>query len=446
MFLALSFGGCAYLSGRHQTLLVTSDPSGAQVYDRGKLIGTTPSYMPVRRRKDAELEFRYPDKTVKTVPLKSKYRWWDSFGGNALFLVYAPIGWGVDYWTGAAYDFDDPPFTKAPLPSKPRLAIAPPTGEFAEMADGFGREIESLLNKEGKYQVISYDKTHAHFEFFETQKFLPAEPAEKREFLTLIGADAVLFTSTSAAKDSGKIDARSTLINVYTGEKAGEREFQLLEDADVLATKKRFGDLFHFIPNTIFVNFSNYSANLEVAGQEIKGKGVPDGTLFEAVSRYVGAIGISRLTRPRRSTMGFNWEFVPTGNLSVKRMRFQLSTPPQDQDFDRKFINAGYGIEVGYFWTYGYPYFDIFPVLQWTELKYDVNGAERKVSNTAITAVIEAGYLYYFNRHIVMKLFTRSIQEDPELWRQALREVLGPNTQVESVNSQLSGLALGYHF
>ncbi len=447
LFLAADLGGCAYFSGRRQPVLITSNPSGAQVYDQGKFIGVTPGFLPIRRRRDAAIELRFPDKTSKTVSLQTKYRWWDSFGGNALFLVYAPIGWGVDWWTGAAWDMADPPIEKTQLPDQgARLAIAPAPGQDSQTTDAVGRELQSRMSAERKFKILSYDKTFAQLDFYEAHRGLPVDQTDRRTLVTEIGADAVLL-SKAELQPNNEIKVSGEIINVYDGAKIGERKWDLKLSDAVTGRNNRLRRYFHILPNTVFVNFSSYRADLQIAGVGLAGKAVPDGSTLEQVSRYVGAIGITRLNRPRKSMMGkFNYEFVPAANLSIKRVRFQLGTPPADQDFDRMFVSAGYGIEVGYQWSYGFPYLDLIPNVVWTKLEYDVIDRARSRENFTTNLGVELGYLYFINQHLVMKLYSRSFKEDTEVWQHAVSEILGADTKVSEIHSFFSGWGIGYHF
>jgi len=138
IILMMSLSNCATVADSpwQQPVLLRSVPEGADVYQDGKKIGTTDAFVFVDRSKHPEVELRFPDGRRKTISLQTKYRWKDSFTKNLIFLIYAPLGWGVDLVTGNAWDIDDPSvWTNTPAqvknqrkkPQTPLVfAIAPP--------------------------------------------------------------------------------------------------------------------------------------------------------------------------------------------------------------------------------------------------------------------------------------------------------------------------------
>src|SRR5437016_5788462 len=88
---------CATLSGTEQKMRVGSIPEGADVYVDEKKMGTTPTYIDIRRAKHKALTFKKDGYVPQTVELKTGYRWGDSIFANVIFLWAAPVGWAVDY-------------------------------------------------------------------------------------------------------------------------------------------------------------------------------------------------------------------------------------------------------------------------------------------------------------------------------------------------------------
>lgn len=445
--LALAFvTGCTSISPNdyRQAVFVTSNPSGAYVYNNNEFLGTTPGYLMVRRERYPELEFRYPNQSRQIERLKTKYRWWDSFAGN-LLLIYAPIGWAIDWYTGTAFDIEDPVHHPALLPERGfKLAIAPPYGLDQETTDLLGHELEEKLKAENKYSIVPYDQSLEFFDYYGTRRTLPQDHKDRYAMLGKIKADAVFLSSAVVAND--RITVSGEIKNAYDDKALSERSWLMDSTRAHIEIRKRFGDLFHIIPNTAFINFTNDTPSVTVDNVGQRAEAVPDGSTLGEVNKYVSAVGLSRLIRPRKMLIGrWTFDFVPTINFSSKRLRFQFVTG-QDQDFDRIFIGAGYGIEVGYLWKYGFVYFDFMPQLTWTHLAYNTAFEERTRQDTSLTAVSELGYLYFVTDHFVAKLFVRAVGEDTDVWARAIRDIVGANAIVSSAQTTHSGLALGYHF
>ncbi len=449
LFSALFLSGCASttISGYRQPVLVTSDPPGAAVYERGQYIGTTPGFMRVRRRHHPVLEIRHAGKSPKDIPLTTKYRWFDSFWGNALFLTLAPVGWGVDWATGTAWEIQNPPLGYTGIPSKgARLAISPPEMKDRDLADAVGTQLEQKFRNEGRFTVNSYEHTLPHFDYYSTTNTLPENVEDRNGLLGALQSEAVYFST--ATEDENGIQVKGEVRNAFSGERIAEKEFRLprLEGAGT-PIRKQIPRYFHILPNTAFVNFTSFRALMDIDRVETEGVSVSDGSPMEDVMNVVGAVGLTRLQRPRANAISrWTFDFVPSINFSMKRIRFQFFTPPQDQDFDRIYASVGYGLEVGYQWKYGFPYLDLIPTATWSQLTYDVNQSEKVLDSWSTTFVVELGYQYFFSDHFVAKLFSRSLQEDPDLWKKAVSDIYGQQKRVETASTIISGLAIGYYF
>lgn len=448
LFLVLYLSACASssISGYRQHVLVTSDVPGVAVYDRGRYVGTTPGFMRIRRRHHPEIEFRRGDKTLKTVRLTTKYRWYDSFWGNALFVTLAPVGWGIDWATGTAWEIQDPQLLNTSVPTTgARLAVAPPEIADRDLADALGPQIEKELRQEKRFLVRPYEETLPQFDYFDTSSTLPEDKGERNALLGNLQSHAV-FLSRATETDSG-IKVEGDIRNVFSGESMGQRQFTLPAQDAGAPLRERIPRYFHILPNTAFVNFTGYRASLNIDNLEYSGKAVSDGSTLEDVTRIVSAIGLSRLQRPRRNAISrWTFDFVPTVNFSTKRFRFEFFSPPQDQEFDRIYVSGGYGIEVGYMWKYGFPYLDVIPTVSWMQLTYDVGRAEKVIADWDSGFVLEAGYQYFFSDHFVGRFFTRTLQENTSLWKRAVSDVFGRDVKVEAASSVVSGLAIGYYF
>ncbi len=449
LFLALFLSGCASstISGYRQPVLVTSDPPGAAVYERGQYLGTTPGYMRVRRRHHPVLEFRHAGQTPKVVRLTTQYRWYDSFWGNALFLTLAPIGWTVDWATGTAWEVQNPPLGNTALPAKgARLAISPPEMKDRDLADAVGAQLEAKFRNEGRFNVQPYEQTLRHFDYFEVTNTLPTDLEDRNGLLAAVQSEAV-FLSTATEDEKG-IQVKGEVKNAFSGERIAEKEFTLsrLDNAG-MPIRKQIPRYFHLLPNTAFVNFTSFRATMNIDGVETTGQAVSDGSAMEDVMKVVGAVGLTRLQRPRANSIArWTFDFVPSINLSMKRIRYQFFLPPQDQDFDRIYASVGYGLEVGYQWRYGFPYLDLIPTATWSQLTYDANQSEKVLDSWSTTFVFELGYQYFFSDHFVAKLFTRSLQEDTDLWKKAVSDIFGQDKKVETATTIVSGIAIGYYF
>jgi hypothetical protein len=117
----LTMSGCATIAnGRQQNVLVTSEPSGADVLLNGESVGTTPATVRMRRRGPAELELRKAGFTTEAVSVPRRVSRWVAVnliyfnplaaqGMNSVAQWFAwATGWfgavlAVDFLSGGAY-------------------------------------------------------------------------------------------------------------------------------------------------------------------------------------------------------------------------------------------------------------------------------------------------------------------------------------------------------
>ena len=127
---ALSQSGCAtMLKGTNEQIMVTSDPSGANVNVNGQGEGTTPYVANVPSKQNLEIEVSKPGYQPTTVADNTSFRW----GYEIWSFVEFVIPLGVDMADGAAWGHDQKmvaahlnPVSQAPV------ALQPQTGTSSE--------------------------------------------------------------------------------------------------------------------------------------------------------------------------------------------------------------------------------------------------------------------------------------------------------------------------
>lgn len=97
MFTAVGWlTGCAtMIYGTTQSISVTSEPVGAEVWTKGQFLATTPTTLTLRRKSDYDIEIKKEGFEVARVRLESK-----SEHDAPSILLGGPIGWGIDVSTG----------------------------------------------------------------------------------------------------------------------------------------------------------------------------------------------------------------------------------------------------------------------------------------------------------------------------------------------------------
>lgn len=98
----LSLNGCGtVINGTRQDIAVASNPSNAQVYLDGKIVGETPTIIHPRRKRDHVVTISKDGYETKNIQLKRVFS--GAVAGNLIFGGLP--GWGVDAISGGQYRF-----------------------------------------------------------------------------------------------------------------------------------------------------------------------------------------------------------------------------------------------------------------------------------------------------------------------------------------------------
>jgi hypothetical protein len=447
--------GCVSIdsSEYRQTVLVKSNPPGAVILENGERIGVTPEYVRVRRRSHPKLTLVKAGEAERTVELETHYRWADSFFSDFLFLRAAPVAWGIDYLTGNAWRMDDPLEVEfepghALLPIHPTdvVAVAPPEVADPDIADAIGLLVENKLSTE--YSVLPYARTAPLFNYYGSNQGLSSDPELRDNLLYQLPAKQIFLSKAVPEGDGYKVSGQLT--NKFTGDKGDTHSWTISPESGELkeefTTHEFFARHFRFLPNTLFLSFSNYQASLDVDNTPVNGRALGNRTFGEQAINYLSAISLQHLDRPSTwSRAHWVFEFVPSFDLSRKRIAFNGYAPLQDVEFDRWYVSGGYGIEVGHQSKIGLFYVDFIPNLTWTQLSFTAPQGDETISNTSLTATFELGYSYFITQHLVGRIFGRTVTEDSELWGRAVSDITGRAQSVSGVNSVFSGISIGYY-
>lgn len=450
-------GGCTSIqyNDYRQPVKVVTQPYGVKVYsEEGRFLGTTPGLFPVRRGREPELRLVNPvGGGERRLLLETKYRWSDSFWMNFFLVTLAPVGWGVDYLTGTAWQIEDPRelrFSEQPKVEQPprRVAIAPTQIGERDFADALGVVIEDRMRALGKYKILNYLETAPAFEYYESEGTLTGNLSNRYKLLTELDADYVVLSKATPVGESYAIQAE--LKNPVTGHIAQRFAWEVSPSEpgmrSSVSTRKIFADYFHLLPNTVFLNFASYSPSMTIENTQYPGREAETSAFGDQMLRYLSTVSFANLERPRPNVRG-QWTlgFVPSVTLSKKSIIFETYLPFRDVKFERLYVSGGYGGQVGYLSRYGFLYMDIVPTLTYTSLDYRTEDVSGSLAKWSVQANVELGYTYFFGEHLVGRLFVRSISENTDLWNEAFTHIAGEPIESDSITSAMAGIAIGYY-
>lgn len=449
VFVLLTGCGSITYHERHQFILVRSNPPGADIYYRGRKVGTTPSFVEIRRESKASLQLADSHHLVN-VPIGSRYRWDGSFWTNFIFFYLAPVGWTVDFITGAAWNMNDPQVTRLQMPTglpptKTVVAIAPPAAYSADISDEGGLVWQRYLRVRYPNLIIlpyreKVDEFTTHGYDFDSK---PGTDTEHELFGRLGVSD--IFESEFRDTDRG-IELSGRFRNVFTGAQGPKEVIKAEPTKDEQTFVERFKDYIHLIPNTIGYEFSKSDVQLTDLHGTYHSSGTHDSTFWSQLMPYLGSINVTSQILPRRESSGkLHFEFVPTLRASYRRIEFPALDSLQGNEFSYLTIGGGLGPEIGWQWGPNYVYFNYIPIYGWHRLAWRSGDDSIKVSSIgALTFRSELGYLYYITDRFSARLYIKSTTTPDRIWNAAIQDLSPWSPSVQSSTDVNFGLLFGY--
>jgi hypothetical protein len=456
--------GCASLkrSANEQVVLVQSEPPGAMILVGGEERGQTPRFISLKRSRHSEIELASAE-GAKKVELEVHYRWLDSFLPNLALWIFAPIGWGVDLLTGAAWEATAPSAISVKLTkkdaqtfsensrSKKTAAIAPPLSEMMSLSDTGGIAIEEALAKRGNGEnVIPFTNSLPTF-LANGYDFDGAPPEESRgQLYHSLGAEKIIESVVEPMDDHFLLKAQER--DIYSKEVAPVFELRLEPSGnfDRMYTKKVWWS--RLLPNTLGLDWVDSKIQLQRDGKSFDLANSEGGSGLIMAMKYLGALNITSLP-PRRFGRSARWTFSLVPVLRVSRRQVSAAGLPtangadgSEEQYIRWLLSGGYGPEVGWQVSRHYLYLNITPIFYWSQIKWSASQRENSVTNTGLQMGTEAGYILYFNQNWNVKFFSRSQVEDSASWSEALNRRFLTESKDTTVSMLVSGISFGYRF
>ncbi len=458
VFLALAItteliSGCASLTDRrrHQYVFVQSTPPGAVIFDKDQNLGNTPALVRLRRQKTYNLKLEHLGQE-KFISLDTRYSWNGSFWPNFAFFGLAPYAWGIDMGTGAAWDFVDPEnvqFSKIGnlKPLRHRIAIIPPLTESFKLSDEIAQAWENKLKELYPHdQVISFKDSLI---LFQDNGYDYDERSNSnqdlRHVMTLLKADQTFFPDPKQSDENELHGELKDLGgNVLHKKKITEAQSYLSQKQKIVYISTGWRQ---FIPNTVGLEFSNTQISLTEEVQSYSGAETGRTSSWGQIYSYLQAVTLSQLQSPRLNQSRWRIMFTPGARFSYKTVFFPTFDKLANVEFDHLHIGAGIGPEFGYQSGQHYTYFKITALINYFQIDWNQpGGGHESMSIGRVGTLSELGYLYFFNNQTSIRLFSKGISLDTEMWNSVAQKVNPTIPKLTYSVDTYSGLAIGYTF
>jgi hypothetical protein len=474
--------GCASLDGNRQVMHVDSSPQGAEIFYKSRLVGTTPAPVLIDRGSEREIELKLSGES-KNIKIDGDYRFKKSIFGNFAFLYYAPVGWLVDWATGAAWQMDPIPtvqFSKSKfsianevtskthkldssskvgnhLNLKRRMvAIVPPLAMHANISDEIGVFVEQDIKKNfaSVVEVLPYATTLGLFENEDADGESELEKEHRAYVYASLSATHLVTTKVEAqgndflvkgsiseyvkVNDDGLVEEKIMPYEL----KIPKSEIKQYEQSTYAGLD---GQIFYYFPNAVTVILSDTETRFSANGVDVYGESEDVGGALGGASRFLGAISIRRIVQPwDRPGWRGSLTFTPSAGISIAREEFPDFAPVAGREFTRIHLNAAYGPTLGYGNRSAVISFSLLPAISWNEIRSSSASGEFKVNDMSVDFSAEIAVSYFFNYHWSAKIFTQSIDVPETLWEKAFSKASGTSVDVTDTALSYYGLAVSY--
>ncbi len=441
--------GCASITNRHQYVRVVPPDTQTEIHYDNEKVGTGATTVHLTRSKRPKLTFIKGDQK-QNVQLKTSYRWGQSFAGNIFLYPYTPIGWLVDYMTGASWETVDriDKSRKYQLNTDSRLLILPTTRTNSVDSRFMGRKVQKwLAHQRPELFVLPFEKTYSVVVGMGFDNESAALPEDADSFNELLHKEKV----THLVFSDYDSYAKEIQVHIYSpyNEKVVKRYTIPNVESEVSQSNWFwfYTELFDVVPNTVSLG----TQQTFYGGCAVQ----PDGVLRYCADRgtrsalsFLSNFSLTSVLHFRKRTpWSFYFRFYPDFNISYNQVEFDKAEASlEDLKLDWVFISLGYGPRMSFILPVGELFLEVSPFVatNYLRLYSDQNYDQTQwVGKTGVTA--QFGLNSWIANHWNMRFFAK-IQSQNLLENQDISN-LDPDSQFAGgLTIVQSGFSIGYYF
>lgn len=456
----LFLSGCASLRGTSQRLKLYSTPSEVDVLENDRFIGKTPGFLQVPRRKNINLTFSRLGYETFNVNLKGSYRWGDSFLANLVWLVGAPVAWGIDLLTGAAFEYEKVPEVsllgeqKGKSEKMPRLiAVAPPQIDYELLSDEIGSKLPKELSRQfPDDRFLPYDESLGKFNSYSYTNVDAISPDYSDDLFYELKASHVL--ESTVRKENQDYVVSSKLKNVYSEKIEKETETRIpsaqLKKSQSGQGIQKILSLISLAPNTLTFDFATPDIDIQArpadGGPSYYARANRDNPFINIAT----GIGFRKVKNPLlMKNFVPTFSFVPDFSLRYQRFFFERNEGRNDLinlGYNKYSLNLGLGPEMGLESPVGYFYLHWIPSFGPSYLTWQQNGENLDSFRFLPSNRTELGYMFFVAKSVVVRLYTKTTSGSGSQWDGVLTRSAGGDIQVSDTFEKVAGISVGYYF
>lgn len=445
-----------------QPVRVITKRAGAEIYSGDELLGVSPAVVSVRRAPTPMLHLKYPDSDATAVPLKTHYRWRDSFVSNLILFSLAPFGWLADLLTRTSWELEDPEVLDLPggagVPPASSLArnyaLAPPLAPNFRSSQAAGLILQDRLKQEFSsrpWALMDYSSTLRAFDDYRFSFESRGEPGQELALIARLGATHII--EPTIVNEGDKVRLSTIIYDPLLNRREEYKSFSVSraeidrQSREISAFRSWFVG---FLPNSFGLDLGTESLYLDLdnPSAKISAQVKPINKTFGEVTKFLSSVGLGNLRPPKSyGPAQFFFRAVPALNLaSHKYLFYNTSGPLLDSEFSVTRISAGAGAAVGLSSRLAVFELSVVPAVNYTWFSWQSPNGGGRLDRTGFNYMFSASIYRHLSSNIALRLFLRSVQENSDQWQEAIQGAQGGTQKVTSVSDTMYGFSLLYYY
>lgn len=377
-------------------------------------------------------------------------------------MSLAPVGWGIDFLTGTAWNYQ-PEYQVSGFKGAPpkvmnqgsdAIAIAPPLSQHPNISDDVGTQLGFLFQDKFKglpVRVEPYQKTLSTFNDYDWDFDYQGTEPDRYEIYSKLKVNKVFYSSLDTTSDPQSVIVRGKLRDILHPEVDTDVEFRLnkhsIQSVHELGWSSRKSEIISWLPNSVYLDMSTSNTALHIDDREYSTSPSTSDDFIGQASKYLSAISLRHVTPPsRRPVWRYQFHLVPTASFSYATESFENFSPLEGITFERIHTDIGWGPSFNYGNNKFNFFFNIIPIVTYDYVTANVNQRDYREQNFGAGLAAETGIMFFFTNSWNLKFFSRSATSNIESWKRIIHDIAGPQYQITSASFVTAGLAVGYIF
>ncbi|MBO9666302.1 MAG: hypothetical protein J7501_05765 [Bdellovibrio sp.] len=201
-----------------------------------------------------------------------------------------------------------------------------------------------------------------------------------------------------------------------------------------------------YLPNAVAIDLASNNTMVNLTNRESISSANASVSNSEGLGKFASALSLS-VAPSKNQGNGFGFKVGPELTFAFNNLRFKSDSALLDStDFQLLRTSLGASPEVNYKTNLGTFYASLGLGLAYSWISWSSPASGDNISGFNLNFILSIGYYVYASENMLVKVYTRSITEDKNIWNKALDASQGFDVPVESVSNNIVGFSFAYVF